>query len=132
VTNDPATWSSRRPRCGWEWRPWSSAIAEKRELALDAARRFAGIPGVAIDASPQLSLFAFHVEWPGATLSEQNAATERLLSAVTARGRVMLTGCRLGRRFLGRVCVLSFRTRQLQIDQCVEDVACEVAKILRR
>jgi hypothetical protein len=38
----------------------------------------------------------------------------------------MLTGCTVDGRFLGRVCVLSFRTRQAQIDQCVEDVCCEL------
>jgi aromatic-L-amino-acid decarboxylase len=32
--------------------------------------------------------------------------------------------------FLGRVCVLSFRTRQAQIDQCVADVTEETAKIV--
>ncbi len=107
-----------------------AAIAEKRALALDAARRFADIPYVVVDAPPQLSLFAFHVEWPGASQAEQNAATTALLDGVTARGRVMLTGCRIGGRFLGRVCVLSFRTRQGQIDQCVEDVAAETAAVV--
>jgi aromatic-L-amino-acid decarboxylase len=100
-----------------------AAILEKRELALDAARRIARIPGIVIDAAPQLSLFAFHVTRPGATLEQENAATKQLIDDVTNRGRVMLTGCTVDERFLARVCVLSFRTRQLQIDQCVEDVA---------
>ncbi|HEY4659118.1 MAG TPA: pyridoxal-dependent decarboxylase, partial [Gemmatimonadaceae bacterium] len=99
-----------------------AAIAEKRALALDAARRIAAIPGIAMDAEPQLSLFAFHATRPGATLEEENAATKRLIDDVTARGRVMLTGCLVDGRFLARVCVLSFRTRQSQIDACVEDV----------
>jgi hypothetical protein len=43
----------------------------------------------------------------------------------------MLTGCFADGRFLGRVCVLSFRTRQERIDKCVEDVAAEAAAILR-
>ena len=34
-----------------------------------------------------------------------------------------MTGCEVDGRFLGRVCVLSFRTRQPQIDHCVEDIA---------
>jgi aromatic-L-amino-acid decarboxylase len=103
-----------------------AAIAEKRVLAVEAAQRLAEIPRLVIDAQPQLSLFAFHVEWPGATQAEQDAATERLLDGVTSRGRVMLTGCRLDGRFLGRVCVLSFRTRPLQITQLVEDVTREM------
>jgi len=108
-----------------------AAIAEKRALAVDAEERIRRIPRIVIDAPPQLSLFAFHVEWPGASQAEQNEATRDLLDRVTARGHVMLTGCQVGGRFLGRVCVLSFRTRQRQIDQCVQDVADATAGIVR-
>lgn len=109
-----------------------AAIAEKRQLALDAAARISRIPGIVMDAHPQLSLFAFHLSWPGASVEEENAATQALMDGVTARGRAMLTGCTADGRFLGRVCVLSFRTRQDRIDACVEDVASEAAAILAR
>ncbi|MCC6526387.1 MAG: aminotransferase class V-fold PLP-dependent enzyme [Polyangiaceae bacterium] len=109
-----------------------AAIAEKRELALEAAERIARIPGVVLDAAPQLSLFAFHLSWRGATVADENAATRALLERVTARGRVMLTGCAVDGRFLGRVCVLSFRTRRAQIDACVEDLATEAAGLVPR
>src|SRR5437763_802838 len=62
-----------------------AAIAEKRALALDAARKVAALSHIVIDAEPQLSLFAFHVAWPGSSQAEQNAATERVLAGVTAR-----------------------------------------------
>jgi aromatic-L-amino-acid decarboxylase len=65
----------------------------------------------------------------GATLDEENRATAGLLERVTRRGRVMLTGCTVDGRFLGRVCVLSFRTRQAQIDACMEDVAAELPSV---
>ncbi len=107
-----------------------AAVAEKRALALQAAEAIGRLPGVVMDAPPQLSLFAFHLEWPGSTLDEQNAATQQLLDRVTARGKVMLTGCSTGGRFLARVCVLSFRTRQEQIDTCVEHVTEEAARLL--
>ena len=107
-----------------------AAIAEKRRLALDAAARIARIPGIVIDAQPQLSLFAFHLSWPGAGLEDENSATRALMDGVTRRGRVMLTGCTVDGRFLGRVCVLSFRTRQDRIDAGVEDVAAVAAEIL--
>jgi aromatic-L-amino-acid decarboxylase len=109
-----------------------AAIAEKRQLAVDAAARMSGIPGIVMDAPPQLSLFAFHLSWRGAALEAENAATRELIDAVTARGRVMLTGCTVDGRYLGRVCVLSFRTHQDRIDACVEDVAAEAAAILAR
>ncbi len=106
-----------------------AAIAEKRRLAIEAAARISRIPGIVMDAEPQLSLFAFHLSWPGATLQDENAATRALMDRVTARGRVMLTGCTVDERYLGRVCVLSFRTRRDRIDACVEDVAAEAAAI---
>jgi aromatic-L-amino-acid/L-tryptophan decarboxylase len=100
-----------------------AAIAEKRALAEGAAKRIAALPGVVMTAPPQLSLFAFHLTWEGATLDDENRATRELLDRVAKRGRVYLTGCETGGRFLARVCVLSFRTRQEAIDACVEDVA---------
>ncbi len=107
-----------------------AALAEKRALAVDAARRIAGIPGIVMDAAPQLSLFAFHLDWPGATLARQDDATRELMERVTARGKVMITGCEVDGRVLARVCVLSFRTRQAHIDTCVEHVTEEARRIV--
>jgi aromatic-L-amino-acid decarboxylase len=109
-----------------------AALAEKRALAVEAARRLAEVPGIVIDAPPQLSLFAFHLDWPGATRETRNAATRDLMERVTRRGRVMITGCEVDGRALARVCVLSFRTRQAQIDTLVDHVAEEAAAILGR
>lgn len=109
-----------------------TAIAEKRRLALEAAERIARIPGIGMDAAPQLSLFAFHLQWPGASTDQQNTATRDLLRRVNARQRVMLTGCTVDDgRFLGRVCVLSFRTRQREMDMCVEDLTAASGAILQ-
>lgn len=107
-----------------------AAIAEKRQLALDAARRLAELPGVHVLAPPSLSLFAFHLRLPGATAADESAATRTLLQRVRARGRVMITGCEAGGRFVARVCVLSFRTRQAQVDTLVRHVAEEAASLL--
>ncbi len=107
-----------------------AAIAEKRRLAVKAAAEVAALPGVVMDAPPQLSLFAFHLSWPGATVEEEDRATEELIRRVVARGRVMLSGCRTGGRFLARVCILSFRTRQDRVDEAVRHLAGESAGIL--
>jgi aromatic-L-amino-acid decarboxylase len=85
-----------------------------------------------IDAPPELSLFAFHVTWPGATPTEEDDRTRALLESTTKRGRVMLTGCTARDRFLGRVCVLSFRTHQQHIDHLVEDLAASISDVLPR
>jgi aromatic-L-amino-acid decarboxylase len=106
------------------------AIAEKRRLALDACHRVALLPGIVIDAEPELSLFAFHLTWPGASRADEDSATEAALEATTRRGRVMLTGCVAHGRFLGRVCVLSFRTREAQIDHLVEDLGAAIREVV--
>jgi len=105
------------------------AIAEKRALTLDARRRVAALPGIVIDAEPELSLFAFHLTWPGASRAEEDAATRALMSETTRRGRVMVTGCTAHGRVLGRVCVLSFRTHQPQIDALIEDMTSAIEQI---
>src|SRR5262249_8528656 len=99
------------------------AIQEKRALTLDAFRRITALPHVVIDAPPELSLFAFHLTWPGASRADEDRATKALMEQATARGRVMVTGCTTKGRYLGRVCVLSFRTHQDRIDALVEDFA---------
>jgi aromatic-L-amino-acid decarboxylase len=106
------------------------AIAEKRALTEDAARRVAALPGIVMDAPPELSLFAFHVTWPGATLADEDAATRALMERTTQRGRVMVTGCTAHGRYLGRVCVLSFRTHQAQIDALIEDFTSVIKDLL--
>ena len=104
-----------------------AALVEKRALAIQAAGRISSLPGVVMVAPPELSLFAFYLTWPGASIEDENTATTALLERVTARGRVMITGCSVDGRYLARVCVLSFRSRQAQIDACVEDIAAEAA-----
>ncbi len=106
------------------------AIAEKRALALEAARRVAALPGIVLDAEPDLSLFAFHLTWPGATRQDEDAATRELMTRTTARGRVMVSGASAHGRYLGRACVLSFRTHQAEMDQFVEDLAAAAAGIV--
>jgi aromatic-L-amino-acid decarboxylase len=106
-----------------------AAIAEKRALALEAARRVAELPGIVVDAPPDLSLFAFHLTWPGATRTEEDTATRALMDKTTNRGRVMVTGCTAHGRFLGRVCVLSFRTHESHIEALVEDLAAAIQEI---
>jgi aromatic-L-amino-acid decarboxylase len=106
-----------------------AAIAEKRALAVAAADRLARVAGITLVAPPQLSLFAFRLEPPGASHSARDDATRQLLERVNARGRTMLTGCTVDGQFLARVCVLSFRTRrrhvETAVDQIIEEAAAE-------
>jgi aromatic-L-amino-acid decarboxylase len=106
-----------------------AAIAEKRALTLDAARRIAALPGIVMDAAPELSLFAFHLTRPGASRADEDAMTKALMEKTTARRRVMVTGATAKGRYLGRVCVLSFRTHQEHIDALVDDVGAVIQEL---
>jgi aromatic-L-amino-acid/L-tryptophan decarboxylase len=107
-----------------------AAVAEKRALALHAAERIAQVPGLALVAPPQLSLLAFRCEWPGSSAAQRDDATRRLLAAVNARQRVMLSGCTAGGSYLARICVLSFRTRRDRVQAALDDVAAEAEALL--
>lgn len=107
-----------------------AAIAEKRRLTLDAYERLGALPGIVMDAPPELSLFAFHVTWPDASRAHEDHATRALMEAVAARGRVMITGAVARGRYVGRVCVLSFRTGPAQIDYLVDDVAASLPAVV--
>ena len=109
-----------------------AVITEKRMLALDAAARVAALPHVVIDAQPELSLFPFHLTWPGATLAQEDEATRLLMAETSARGRVMISGAVAGGRYVGRVCVLSFRTHARQIDDLIEDMGAAIHDIVGR
>lgn len=110
---------------------YRAALAEKRELAVWAAEQVARIPGIVMDALPQLSLFAFHLESAALnSLQKQNTATRALMERVTRRGQIMVTGATVGERFLGRVCVLSFRTRRAEMETCVRQLAETAAALL--
>lgn len=107
-----------------------AALEEKHELAVWAAERLADVPGIVLVAPPELSLLAFRLEVPGASPAVEDSATRRLLERVSARGRVMLTGCTAGGRFVGRICVLCFRTRSPDVEAAVAQLA-EEAAVLR-
>lgn len=108
-----------------------TALAEKRALAVEAASRIAALPHVVLDAPPELSLFAFHLSWPGASRADEDAATRDLMERTTRLGRVMITGAAAGGRYVGRVCVLNFRTHRPQIDALVDDLSASIAAIVR-
>jgi aromatic-L-amino-acid decarboxylase len=110
---------------------YRAAVAEKRALAVWACEQVRTIPGIVMDAAPQLSLFAFHMEGPGLeTRDAQDAATRDLMERVTRRGRIMMTGATAEGRFVGRICVLSFRSRRAEMETAVQQLREEAAAIL--
>lgn len=108
-------------------------LDEKLDLAQDAWRRVLTLPHVRGVAAPVLSLFAFRIEPPG---RDADAVTRRVLREVGHMGRVLITGATvhdpaLGASvFVGRVCVLSFRTHQTRIDALIDDLTVAIERVV--
>jgi aromatic-L-amino-acid/L-tryptophan decarboxylase len=101
-------------------------LDEKLDLAEWATAELEKIDGVEILARPQLSTVAFRAMRPGLSLADTNAWNERILARVNSRGRVHLTGTKLGDRFAIRICVLSFRTHRDRMEEGMEDLRASI------
>ncbi len=98
------------------------ALDEKLDLAREAADAVRAIPDMKIVAEPELSLFAFRLAPPGASVEEANRMNRDLMSRVNARKRVLMTGTLLGDVFALRICILNFRTHRDRILMALEDL----------
>lgn len=98
------------------------AIADKRALALRAAERLRSMPGVTLLDEPQLSIVPFRASDPEWSEEEGDRRTRALLEEVNARGRVHLSGATVAGRFVGRICVLCFRTDAERLEEGLEDL----------
>jgi aromatic-L-amino-acid decarboxylase len=107
------------------------ALDEKLDLARDAANAVRAIPGIAVVAEPQLSLFAFRLAPPGANLEGANRLTHELMARVNARQHVLLTGTLLGDVFAIRMCILSFRTHADRVAAALSDLREAAAELAR-
>jgi aromatic-L-amino-acid decarboxylase len=108
-----------------------AALREKHELAAWAAREIARTSGLRLVSDAVLSLCAFEADRPGWDAAARAAATRALVERVNARGRVMITGASLEDRWVGRICVLSFRTRREHVAHCVDALREEAAALGR-
>jgi aromatic-L-amino-acid decarboxylase len=84
-----------------------------------------------IVAEPQLSLFAFRLTPPGASVEEANRVNRELMARVNARERVLLTGTLLGDVFALRMCILSFRTHADRVRMALEDLRAAAREVRR-
>jgi aromatic-L-amino-acid decarboxylase len=98
------------------------ALDEKLDLAREAADAVRAIPDMTIVAEPELSLFAFRLAPPGASLQEANRVNREVMARVNARKRVLLTGTLLGDEFALRMCILNFRTHADRVRMALEDL----------
>jgi aromatic-L-amino-acid decarboxylase len=98
------------------------ALDEKLDLAREAADAVRAIPGMTIVAEPELSLFAFRLDPPGASVEDANRLNRDLMARVNARKRVLITGTLLGDVFALRMCILSFRTHADRMRMALDDL----------
>ena len=102
--------------------PFREALEEKLELARWAAEELKTIEGIEVVAEPQLSTLAFRLNPGGMETEDLNRLNRQLMKAINERKRVLLTGTKLGDRFVIRICVLSFRTHRDRMEMCLEDI----------
>jgi aromatic-L-amino-acid decarboxylase len=105
------------------------ALDEKLDLARWAAGELRRVPGLEIVAEPQLSLVAFRLKPADRSEAELDALNRRLIEHVNARQRVHLSGTSTGGRYVGRLCVLSFRTHRDRVEQALEDIRAVAAAL---
>lgn len=122
---------SRPPRGLGVWLPlklhgaaaFRRALDEKLDLAEWAARELHALePPIEVVAEPQLSTVAFRLRRQGMDRERLNHLNREFLGRINARNRVHLTGTMLGDRFVLRICVVSFRTHQDRMEQCLQDI----------
>jgi aromatic-L-amino-acid decarboxylase len=110
--------------------PFREALEEKLVLARWAADELKKIEGIEIVAEPQLSTLAFRLNPGGIEDAEElNRLNRTLMKRINRCKRVLLTGTRLGDRFVIRICVLSFRTHHDRMEMCLEDIRAAVDEV---
>jgi aromatic-L-amino-acid decarboxylase len=108
--------------------PFRHNLDEKLDLTLWATDQLRAIEGMEIVAEPELSLVAFRLVRPGMSDEKLNRLNQEILDAVNARKRVYLSGTLLDGVYLLRICVLSFRTHQADMQHAVDDIRAAVAE----
>ena len=104
------------------------ALDEKLDLACWACDELRTLLGIEIVAEPQLSILAFRLVEPAEPAANRET-NERLLDAINRRGRVFLSGTRLGEHFVLRLCILNFRTHRDRLEMCLEDIREAIAEV---
>lgn len=110
-------------------RAFQDALDEKLDLAEWAHEELRTIEGIEIVAAPQLSLVAFRLRRAGFDGDALDALNHDFLARINARGRVYLSATTVGRMFVLRICVLSFRTHRDRMEMALEDIRAAAAEL---
>ena len=105
------------------------ALDEKLDLAQEAAAGLRTVPGIDVPWEPELSIVAFRLtktEWAAPEL-----ATAELLRRLNALRRFVLSSTVVDGRFTIRIAILSFRTHRERIEETINAIRTETARMLR-
>lgn len=97
-------------------------LDEKLDLARWATDQLRKIPGIKIFNEPQLSVVTFRLIREGLDDAKLEQLNRRLLEIINAKKRVHMIGVIVHDTYVLRICVLSFRTHQQQVQWAVDDV----------
>jgi aromatic-L-amino-acid/L-tryptophan decarboxylase len=113
--------------------PFRAALEEKLRLTRWITEQLRSIDELEIVAEPQLSLVAFRLfppAWRELPVEEVNERNKALCDSVNDKGQVYLTGTKVDTRFVIRICVLSFRTHQKNLEDCLANLRAAVDEML--
>jgi len=108
--------------------PFRAALSEKIQLTRYFHERIESIDGFEVGPRPDLSVATYrYVPERG----DANHFNERLLHAVNREGRVFITSTKLDGNFVLRLAVVCFRSHRTDVDEAIEALERNVAKLLQ-
>ncbi|RMD91687.1 MAG: aminotransferase class V-fold PLP-dependent enzyme [Calditrichaeota bacterium] len=102
-------------------------LSEKLQLTRWMYQRFLEQPEFECFTEPDLSVIAFRVR---PKRGEVDAFNRKLLSAIVESKKLFLSSTRLNGAFAIRVCILSFRTHQREVEEAFEVIHSMARKLL--
>lgn len=106
--------------------PFRAALDEKLLLARHFHARLSGMPGWEVGPEPDLSVVTYRYL---PRRGDPNDFNRRLVDAVTADGRAIVSGTELGGMYTLRLAVLHYRTHLDQIESLLELLAREAGRL---
>lgn len=103
-----------------------AALDEKLDLARYVYDELRATPGFELPWEPDLTVVPFRYSF---TARDPEEGNRRLLERVNATGRVFLSSTTLGGRFILRVCVLSHRSHEDRVRECVEIIRAQASAL---
>jgi aromatic-L-amino-acid/L-tryptophan decarboxylase len=108
------------------------ALDEKLDLTSLVYRALTEIPALEVPWQPDLTTVAFRVrahDRTAAAASTADAATQRLLDQINAKGRVLLSSTVIGGRQIIRVCILTHRTHIDRVTELLDLISSATADL---